>query len=159
MSAQRRLKGPLEPKQLRCRRQLHNWVYILGASFGPLLGLFWASWGPWGLLGGLLGSLGGLMCKPICEVAWCSATVWLEGPLEPPFGRTFTPDCTLQRACIQPNIHHSEYPIFESLSFLERVCCSTSSGQERLRGLSVLEKEQIIIFITRTYLQKTQYAI
>ena len=48
-------------------------------------------------------------------------------------------------------------PFIESHSFLERVCCSTSSGQERLRGLSVLEKEQIIIFDSRTYSRLTKH--
>ena len=93
--------------------------------------------------------LGGV--NPPVQLPSAPQPFWLEGPLEPPFGRTFTPDCALQRACKPLIIHHSEYPIYESHSFLERVCCSTSSGQERLRGLSVLEKEQIIIFITRTY--------
>ena len=93
--------------------------------------------------------LGGV--NPPVQLPTAPQPFWLKGPLEPPFGRTFTPDCALQRACKPLNIHHSEYPILESHSFLERVCCSTSSGQERLRGLSVLEKEQIIIFDSRTY--------
>ena len=67
-------------------------------------------------------------CKPICDIAWCPQPFRLEGPLEPPFGRTFTPDCTLQRACKPLNFHHSEYPILESHSFLERVCCSDTRG-------------------------------
>ena len=90
-------------------------------------------------------------CEPTCTIAYCPQPFWLKGPLEPPFGRTFTPDCALQRACKPLNIHHSEYPILESHSFLERVCCSTGSGQEHLRGLSLLEKEKIIIFDSRAY--------
>ena len=67
-------------------------------------------------------------CEPTCTIADCSVTVLAQGPLEPPFGRTFTPDCTLQRACEPLNIHHSEYPTLESHSFLERVCCSDTRG-------------------------------
>ena len=70
-----------------------------------------------------------------------------------------TPDCALQRACKPLIIHQSEYPILESHSFLERVCCSTSSGQERLRGLSVLEKGADHYLQYTDVFNKTQYAI
>ena len=98
-------------------------------------------------------------CEPTCTIAYCPQPFWLKGPLEPPFGRTFTPDCALQRACKPLIIHHSEYPIFESHSFLERVCCSTSSGQERLRGLSVMENGEDHHFRFTDLFNKTQYAI
>ena len=70
--------------------------------------------------------LGGV--NPPVQLPTAPQPFWLKGPLEPPFGRTFTPDCALQRACIPLIIHHSEYPIFESHSFLERVCCSDTRG-------------------------------
>ena len=107
----------------------------MGRCWGPFglsLGPLGPSWGPFGgPLGPSWGGIEGLLCKPICEVACCSATIWLEGPLEPPFGRTLILDCTLQRACLQPIIHHSEYPYHWRASAFWNVCCSTSFGQDR----------------------------
>ena len=63
-----------------------------------------------------------------------------RGPLSRLLGGHFhQPDSALQRAWKQPVIHHSEYNIVESHSFLERVLTHVAwqyfrTGQDRVRG-------------------------
>ena len=64
----------------------------------------------------------------------------LEGPLEPPFGRTFSQPCTLQRAYANTKIYQSKSTfLLESHSFLERVLTHVAwqyirTGQDRVGG-------------------------
>ena len=101
MSAHRRLKGPLEPKQLRCRRQLHNWVYTNGpraAQDGPR--------GPQDV-------------NPSVKLPAAPQPFWLEGPLEPPVGGHLT--LLYAPKSLLPNIYFPEkrYHLWRSQSSLE----------------------------------------
>ena len=64
----------------------------------------------------------------------------LEGPLEPPFGRTFSQPCTLQRAYANTKIYQSKSTfLLESHSFLERVLTHVAwqyirTGRDRVGG-------------------------
>ena len=61
----------------------------------------------------------------------------LEGPLEPPFGRTFSQPCTLQRAYANTKIYQSKSPVGRAIAFWN-VYCDTLAG----RGLLGLQPEQ-----------------
>ena len=95
--------------------------------------------------------------NPIMKLPSAPQLFWLEGPLEPPVGGHFCLTTRSKELVSQHLLPRGRIPFIESLSFLERECCSTSSGQDRRRGLSVLdvEKEIKIIIDSRTYLSRT----
>ena len=100
--------------------------------------------------------------NPPVELPAAPQPFWLEGPLEPPVGGHFHLTTRSKELVSQHLLPRGRIPFIESLSFLERECCSTSSGQDRRRGLSVLEEGKDHHGPNRSFtdcLRKTQYAI
>ena len=100
------------------------------------------------------GVLGASCVNPSAKLPGAPQPFWLEGPLEPPFGRTFSQPCTLQRAYANIPIYQSKSTfLLESHSFLERVLTHVAwqyirTGQDRAGG----GKEHLLLSTeSRTY--------